>query len=75
MRDTDWQILYELNDTQNITKAAEHLYITQPALTKRLKVIEDEFGIKIVKRSTKGVEFTREGEFLAGKAEEYITFL
>lgn len=75
MRDTDWQILYELNETKNITKAADHLFITQPALTKRLKVIEDEFGIKIVKRSTKGVEFTREGQFLAGKAEEYMTFL
>ena len=75
MRDTDWQILYELKETENITKAAEHLYISQPAFTKRLKVIEDEFGITIVRRSTKGVAFTREGELLAEKAAEYLAFL
>lgn len=75
MKDSDWQILYELSVTPNITKVARRLYITQPSLTKRLKSIEDEFQIKIVNRTTKGVEFTKEGELLAGKAKEYINFM
>lgn len=75
MKDSDWQILSELYDTKNITRAAEKLYITQPSLTKRLKMIEDEFQIAIVNRTTKGVEFTPEGEFLAEKAKEYQAFM
>ncbi len=51
------------------------MYITQPALTKRLQSIEEEFQIKIVDRTTKGVEFTKEGELLARKAQQYISIM
>lgn len=75
MKDSDWQILYELHRTPNITKVANRLYITQPSLTKRIQTIEEEFQITIVNRTTKGVEFTKEGELLAEKAKEYIHFM
>lgn len=75
MKDSDWQILYELYKTSNITKAADRLYMTQPSLTKRLQSIEEEFQIKIVNRTQKGVEFTEQGEFLAKKAGEYLDFI
>lgn len=74
MKDTDWYILYELYRTKNITKAASRLYMTQPTLTKRLQYIEDELQVRIVNRSTKGVQFTREGEFLAEQAAQYVSF-
>ena len=75
MKDSDWKILYELYKTPNITKVANRLYITQPSLTKRLQSIEEEFRIKVVDRTTKGVEFTKEGELLARKAQQYISFM
>lgn len=75
MRDSSWRILYELYHTPNITKVANKLYITQPSLTKRLQRIEEIFGVKIVNRTTKGVEFTSKGILLAEKAEEYIAFM
>ncbi len=75
MKDSDWQILYELYKTPNITKVANRLYITQPSLTKRLQSMEEEFKIKIVTRTTKGVEFTKSGEMLAEKAGQYIAFM
>lgn len=75
MKDSDWQILYELHRTPNITKVANRLYITQPSLTKRLQYIEEEFKIKIANRTTKGIKFTKEGEFLAIKADQYISFI
>ncbi|MCR1899133.1 LysR family transcriptional regulator [Irregularibacter muris] len=75
MKDSDWQILYELYKTPNMTKVASRLYITQPSLTKRLQAMEEEFQIKIVNRTTKGVEFTREGEVLAQKAQQYLVFM
>lgn len=75
MKDSDWKILYELHKTPNITKVANRLYITQPSLTKRLQCMEEEFQIKIVERTSKGVEFTKEGELLALKAEQYNSFM
>ena len=74
MKDSDWRILYELYQTPNITKVAEKLFMTQPTLTKRLQYIEEEFQTRIVSRSTKGVVFTREGEYLVHQAELYLQF-
>lgn len=57
---------------KNITKTAQLLYLTQPALTKRLMQIEEEFGVKIVNRGIKGVHFTPEGELLAKRAGQML---
>lgn len=75
MKDSDWIILDELYKNPNITKVAAGLYITQPTLTKRLQAMEEEFQIRIVNRSTKGVEFTKEGAYLAERARLYIRFM
>lgn len=75
MKDTDWEILYELYKNPNMTKVANLLYITQPSLTKRLQHMEEEFQVTIVNRTTKGLEFTKEGEFLAGQAKKYLDFM
>lgn len=75
MKDSDWIILDKLYKTPNITKVANMLYISQPSLTKRIKSIEEEFNIKIVDRTSKGVVFTPQGEYLAKKAEIYINFI
>jgi len=70
--DRDWLILHTLFREKNITKAGQSLFIAQPTLTKRLKQIETEFGVKIVDRGIKGVQFTPEGEYLAKRAEEVL---
>ena len=75
MHDFDWTILRELYMMPNITKVAGRLYISQPSLTKRIQSIEDEFHVKILVRTTKGVQFTPEGELLVEKARLYDEFL
>ncbi len=75
MKDSDWEMLYRLYETPNMTKVAEMLYISQPSLTKRVKNIEKEFGVKIINRTSKGVKFTPEGEYLAKRAGEYMDFI
>ncbi len=72
MEDRDWKIIKVLSSEKNITKAAQMLYMSQPALTSRLRHIEGEFGAQIVNRSTKGIEFTPEGAILAEVAEFFI---
>ncbi len=75
MKDSDWEILYELYKNPNMTKVAQLLYMTQPSLTKRLQYMETEFQVTIVNRTPKGLAFTPEGEYLAKQAKKYIDFM
>jgi len=50
----------------SISKAAKQLYISQPSLSNAVKEIEEEFGIEIFLRTSKGIALTSEGvEFLS----------
>ncbi|RIX40337.1 MAG: LysR family transcriptional regulator [Rhodocyclales bacterium GT-UBC] len=72
MDDKDWRILKMLAEERNITKAAARLFISQPALTYRLKNIEEEFDIQVVSRGPNGVSFTPQGEYLLAYASEML---
>ena len=65
MEDRDWLIIKVLNEQKNITKTAQALFISQPYLTTRIRHIEDEFGVKMIYRGSRGVHFTPEGDYLA----------
>ena len=75
MKNIDWTILKVLYEKRSITKAAEALYMTQSALTKRIKSIESEWKIELVKRSSKGVIFTEDGKYLVTRANIMLDFL
>ena len=59
-------------ETLNFTKAAEGLYITQPALSRLIAALEGEMGIKLLARSTRAVELTEEGKLLKPLAERVV---
>lgn len=69
MRESDWKVLRTLYLHQNITKAAELPYMSQPTLTKRLQRIEREWDALLMFRGKKGVVFTPAGACLAEEAE------
>ncbi|WP_346356078.1 LysR family transcriptional regulator [Azotosporobacter soli] len=75
MENRDWLILQELYAKKNITKTAQTLFISQPALTARLRQIEKEFAVQIVHRTSKGVKFTPQGEYLAKTASKMLVDL
>jgi len=54
----------------HLGRAAEALGLSQPALSKSLRRLEQEFGAKLVKRTPKGVELSAEGLVLLGRARE-----
>lgn len=62
MDDRDYQFLLDLFETKNITRVAQKHFLSQPAMTKRIKNIEQELGCELVLRSKKGVIFTAAGE-------------
>lgn len=72
MDDKDWLILKTVAAEKNITKAAERLYISQPALTYRLHNLEKEFAVKIFLRTTSGITLTPQGECLLQYAQEML---
>ncbi len=72
MDERDWQIFCVLSEKKNITKTAQALYISQPALTTRLQQIEEEMGVKLLYRSSKGIQFTPQGEYLAKRSREML---
>jgi DNA-binding transcriptional LysR family regulator len=71
----DWIVLQTLYQEKNITKTAQRLYISQPALTNRIQQLEREFGITIVNRGRRGVQFTPQGEYLAKSANKMLLTL
>ena len=46
----------------NLSKAAEDIYISQPALTRSLKTLEDELGVELLQRHARGTTPTEAGE-------------
>lgn len=48
----------------SFTKASEELFISQPALSKSIKKLEEQMGLKLFERTTKSVILTKEGSML-----------
>ncbi|TQV82757.1 LysR family transcriptional regulator [Aliikangiella coralliicola] len=57
----------------NITQASEKLYTSQPGVSKQLRLLEDELGIKIFARNGKNlVGVTEEGKTILEKAQSIM---
>ena len=56
----------------NYRRAAEMLYITQPALSVAIKQLEGAIGVRLFVRDTKGVRLTPAGESWLPKVEDHL---
>jgi DNA-binding transcriptional LysR family regulator len=52
---------------ENLTRAAERLFVSQPALTKQIKQLESQLGVQLFRRSRAGMTLTPPGQALAGQ--------
>ena len=57
----------------NMTKASQTLYISQSALSKQMKELEEEFGCKLFERQKEGMILTEEGNILRKRAEDIVS--
>lgn len=64
MTATEAEIVTVLAEERNMRKAAERLFLTQPALSQRLQTIEKEWGAQLFIRSQKGLTATPAGELV-----------
>lgn len=59
----------------SVSRAAERLHVTQPAVTLQLKRLAAETGVNLFRRTSSGLELTQEGALLAAKAEQVLAAL
>jgi DNA-binding transcriptional LysR family regulator len=64
MNEYDILFLSILNQEKSLTKAAEKLFISQPALSYRIKALEKELGVPLFNRSKTGINLTVQGDYL-----------
>lgn len=64
MDSKDILLLKTLYEEKNITHTARRLFISQPAITDRLKRMEAEFGTTLFIRQPRGIRFTSAGELV-----------
>lgn len=53
----------------HLTRAAERLFVSQPAVSAHIKALEEELGVVLFTRSARGMQLTREGTALKAQAE------
>lgn len=62
-------ILYfiRLSEYKSISQAANELFISQQALSKSVKNLEQELGVRLFNRTNQGIKLTNEGTYLKNK--------
>ena len=71
-----YRIFYTVANNGNITKASEELLISQPAISKAIKNLEEQLGGQLFTRTKRGVILTEEGKEFYNyikQAMEYIS--
>lgn len=53
----------------HFARAAERLFISQPALSQQVRSLERELGFKLLERNSRGVQLTPEGEAFLTEAK------
>lgn len=56
----------------SITRASQVLNVAQPALSRQVRLLEDELGVKLLERSPSGVSPTRAGRILLDRSASVI---
>ncbi|MGI6072994.1 MAG: LysR family transcriptional regulator [Lachnospiraceae bacterium] len=68
-----YELFASIAQTQNISKTAKELFITQPTVSHHIKVLEQGLGVELVKRTNRGVELTAAGEEFLPYVQEILS--
>ncbi|NVK41122.1 MAG: pca operon transcription factor PcaQ [Oceanospirillaceae bacterium] len=69
------QCFLEVARQRSVGRAADMLALTQPAVSKKLKELEEMLGVRLMERSKKGVELTQFGEMFLKYASASVAAL
>ena len=60
---------------RSFSKASEKLHIAQPALSRQIQLLEDEFGVELLHRTAKGAHTTEAGRRFKEMAEFVLNYI
>lgn len=66
---------FEAAKEKNMTKAASNLHVSQPTLSRQLKLLEEELGQKLFIRSNYSIHLTDEGKILYKRCEDILSMV
>jgi DNA-binding transcriptional LysR family regulator len=69
---TDLKYFVEIAQTQNVSRAAERLGISQPSLSLAIQRMEQSVGAPLLLRSKRGVSLTQAGKQLLAQAKKLL---
>ena len=61
-----------VGEASNLTKAAARLRVAQPALSRTVRDLENEIGVDLLRRSSRGVTLTAEGKLFLREVREVL---
>ena len=59
-------------ETENVSRAALKLHISQPAISRQIRDLEDEIGLPLLKRAGKSVRLTEAGRMFLNEARAVL---
>ena len=72
MDEKDYELLHALDETRNITHAADKLYMTQPAVSHVIAELEKEAGCPLFDRISRRIYLTEAGRIFLEKARQIL---
>ena len=72
---SSYKVFYEVAKAGNISKASKALMISQPAISKSISKLEEELGVRLFSRNSRGVMLTSEGEILFEHVADAFGFI
>lgn len=72
MNTDDYRYILTIAEEKSITRAAEKLFITQPALSQRIKHVRKELGIELFISDKNGIHLTNDGRCFARYARKIL---
>jgi DNA-binding transcriptional LysR family regulator len=70
-----FEAFVKVMETGSISMAADQLFITQPAVTKRIHSLEEYFGVKLFESAGRGVQATHAAHSLLPKVKSWLNEL
>ena len=71
-----YRVFYTVAKCGSLTKAAEELYISQPAVSQSIKQLESQLGVRLFNRTHKGMELSAQGgKMIFAEVEQALSLL